>query len=301
MIASVIVCTYNRATLLERLLEALTHQTAPSWTFEIIIVDDGSEDETPSLCRSQMNRLSNLKYLSMESNSGLSAAANRAVSEAKGRYLLFTDDDCIPHPQWVEKMCDALSISPITAGAIDSSRTNYYKLCHNIAQFYPFMPGRKAGKLDFIAGANMGIHADIFKEIGVFNPRSIIPDMEFILEARRKGFTIAYAPEALVTHDPQRVTFCDVMSYAADHASVTILLRHRYRELLQTPFILFSPILIILTAPLIAFRITSRIYLGNRHLMRLLHTAPLIFLIKMAWCWGAARELFNKNGNKANA
>ncbi len=297
-IASVIVCTYNRAQLLERLLESLSCQTAPVDTFEIIVVDDGSGDNTVGVCRRMMERMPNLKYLAMESNSGLGAAGNRGTEAARGQYLLFTDDDCIPDPGWVEKMCAVLRDSPIAAGAMVSPRSNYFKLCHNIAQFYPFMPGQKAQKLDFIAGANMGIQAGTVDEIGVFNTGTTIPDMEYILRARQRGFTITYAPEAVITHDPQRVTLGSVLAYAAAHAAETILLRHRFRELLRTPPVLFSPVLILLAAPVIAFKTTAGIYLGNRKLLRFFHAIPLVYLIKLAWCWGAARGLLSQKRKK---
>jgi GT2 family glycosyltransferase len=151
------------------------------------------------------------------------------------------------------------------------------------------MPGQEAQKLDFIAGANMGIQAGRADEIGVFNTGTIIPDMEYILRARQKGFTITYAPEAVVTHDPQRVTLGSVLAYAAGHAAETILLRHRFRELLRT---------LLLAAPVIALKTTAGIYLGNRKLLRCFHTIPLVYLIKLAWCWGAARGLLSEKRKK---
>ena len=93
------------------------------------------------------------------------------------------------------------------------------------------------------------------------------------------------------THAPPRVTVGSVLGYAAAHAAETILFRQRFRELLRTPLVLFSPVLILLAAPLIALKTTAGIYLGNRKLIRCCHTIPLVYLIKLAWCWGAARGL----------
>lgn len=291
MDASVIVCTYNRSELLKRLLGALAVQTAAPDSFEIIVVDDGSTDNTAEVYRSMMARMPHLKTFTMAGNSGLSAAGNRAVSEARGRFLLFTDDDCIPDPLWVEKMCETLKDSPIAVGAMVSPTSNYFKLCHNIAQFYPFMPGQKARQLDFIAGANMGFQRRVVEDIGQFRVDTIITDMEYILRARQKGYSITYAPGAIITHDPPRVTFSDVLRYSAVHASHTILLRLQHREMLRTPFIFSSPLCILLTAPLIALKVTAGIYLGNRQFLRHPATIPTVYLIKLAWCWGAARGL----------
>jgi GT2 family glycosyltransferase len=298
MRASVIVCTYNRSPLLQRLLEALAGQTAPPETFEIIVVDDGSTDDTAVVCRAMTERLPQMRYLTMDGNCGLSAAGNRAAAQARGQYLLFTDDDCIPAPNWVEKMGAALQNAAIVAGTVVSPPSGYFKLCHNIAQFYPFMPGQSSRKPGFIAGANMGLQAGVMQEAGEFNRETSIPDMEFILRARSRGFTITYAPDAVVCHDPPRTTLCAALSYAAAHASETILLRRSYRELLHTPFILYSPALLLLLAPIIAFKTAAGIYLGNRELLRSGHTFPTVYLIKLAWCWGAARGLRKKRKTK---
>ncbi len=294
MIASVIICTFNRCTLLQRLLESLTQQTVTPNSYEIIVVDDGSTDHTATVCGTMLDRLPHLKYVATGYNSGLSNAANRGIESASSAYLLFTDDDCIPESNWVEKMCSRLKQEAIVAGAVVSPTTHYFKLCHNIAQFYPFMPGQKQLYVDFIAGANMGIQAAVFKDIGVFNPETIIPDMEFILRARRQGYTIAYAATAMVVHDPARVTFRAVLGYAELHAYHTIRLRLLFQDVLVSPRLLFSPFAIALAAPLIALKTTAHIYLGHPKLLRYLLTIPTVYAIKLAWCWGALKSLLKK-------
>lgn len=299
---SVIVCTFNRSGLLKRLLEALSYQTASTDLFEIIVMDDGSTDNTGETCERMMSRLPNMKYIHLDRNSGLSEAGNQAIKIASGEHLLFTDDDCIPDKEWIEKMHEALKKSALVAGAIRSPEQNYFKLCHNIAQFYPFMNGQKSEFLDFIAGANMGIRREVIDAVGNFSKNTIIPDMEFILRARRNGFKIAYAKDAIITHDPLRVTFKDVWNYSSLHAAHTILLRHQYSDVLKTPKIMNWVPGIILGSPLIALLTTFRIYGGNiRLLKKYPHTIWVVYLIKIGWCWGAARGLFLNKIPRAEA
>jgi glycosyltransferase involved in cell wall biosynthesis len=139
---SVIICTYNRANLLKRALNSLARQSVKD--FEIIIVDDGSEDNTCEICNSFKDRITSLKYIYVK-NSGLSYARNVGIKSSTGDYILFTDDDCIPEENWVERMGFYLKRETIVAGVITSPVSNYLKLCHNIAQFHNFMPGKKAG------------------------------------------------------------------------------------------------------------------------------------------------------------
>ena len=196
----------------------------------------------------------------------------------------------------------ALEQNAIVAGAVASPVTNHAKLCHNIAEFHEFMPHQKAGLKEYIAGANMGFRLSILKELKGFKSNiQIAGDMEFILRARAKGYAVYFEPGAIVIHNPDRTTLASIFKYSAAHAATTILLRHQYRELLRTPFILCSPVLLLIVAPLIALKVTSKIYLGSLTIDKLFWTAPMVYALKLAWCWGAARSLWNYDTQKSTA
>lgn len=290
---SVIVCSYNRSRLLERALRALSAQSLPSERFEVIVVDDGSTDDTPEVCRNLARQLPNLRYISTGANQGLSKARNAGLKAARSEYLLFIDDDCVAGPHWVERMGEALLKYDIAAGAVASPTESYLKLCHNISEFHPFMPGHKEeGPKLFIAGANMGLKRSVVEELGGFGQRTVpAEDMEFILRARERGYEINFVHEAEVTHDPERTSLSSIFGYSVQHASRTIILRNQYRALLGTPFVLRSPYLLLAAAPVIALRVTAGIYLRNPRVARLFWTAPMVFALKLAWCWGASRGL----------
>jgi GT2 family glycosyltransferase len=292
MFSSVVICTYNRSHLLRRVLHSLAEQTLSRDKFEIIVVNDGSDDDTAGVCETMQAKMANMRYISAEKNIGLSNAANLGILSSRGDYILFIDDDCIAYKDWVERLISALDRESVVAGSIASPLENYIKLCHNISQFHPFMPGRKAGKVEFIAGANMGFRRSVLEELNGFQQGLRIPtDTELILRARMKGYQIYFAPDAVVTHDPERTTLASVFRYSSEHASATILLRNEYRSLLRTPFVLCSPILILFTSPFIALKVTFDIYRRNFNLAKLFWTAPLVYGLKLAWCWGAARGL----------
>ena len=298
---SIIICTYNRAPLLQRTLLSLSRQTLEAEQFEIIVVDDGSTDNTAEICKRENHGMQNLKYISTGGNIGIGAAGNLGVRSAAGDYLIFTDDDCIPREDWVERMRQALSKYPLIAGCVATPTKNFIKLCHNIAQFHPFMEGGKAGPVAFIAGANMGFRRSLFEELQGFPQENIInPDMRFVLKARESGYQVYFEPEAVITHDHERTSLASIFVYSSFHASTTILVRHRYRKLLQTPFILRAPVLILAASPIIALKVTAGIYFGNKRNLRYILTVPVVYALKIAWCWGAARGLreWNKSGGK---
>jgi GT2 family glycosyltransferase len=279
--------------MVKRALHALSRQTLDPAEFEITVVDDGSADETPAVCRLLKQELPNLRYIALPQNSGTGNAANIGVESSKGDYLIFTDDDCIARGDWAERMREALAAHPLVAGSVATPGTNFIKDCHNIAEFHSVLKGRKAGPTEFIAGSNMGFRRSVFNEVGGFPAeKRSAPDTEFILEARSKGYHIYFTPDSVVIHDHSRTTFPALLRYSADHASETILLRNKFRSVLKTPFILRSPALIIAASPVIALRVTAGIYLRNRHNAKFIATAPFVYALKLAWCWGAARGLW---------
>ncbi|MEW6600305.1 MAG: glycosyltransferase family 2 protein [Nitrospirota bacterium] len=288
---SVIICTYNRAPLLKRTLYALSRQTLASKLFEVIVVDDGSRDETTKVCDNMRLTLPNLKCISTGANLGLAQGRNTGLDASSGNYILFTDDDCITSQDWIERMIGALDHAPIVAGAVASTTSNYFKLCHNISQFHAYMPGQKAGFVEFIAGANMGFRRSVLEELKGFQKSRCAEDMHFVIRAREKGYRPFFVPDAVVTHDPDRTTLGEIMQYSARHAAETICLRNKYRYVLKTPFILRSPLLILAAAPIIASKVTASIYLLNLKLAKFIYTLPTVFLLKLAWCWGAAHGL----------
>ena len=299
MFVSVIICTYNRAHLLERALRSLACQTMESEDFEVVVVNDGSTDETAQVCEAMGREMLNLQYAASEKNMGTPSAANLGIRSSSGDYIIFTDDDCIPRKDWVERMKEALDREPVVAGAVASPTSHFVKLCHNIAEFPAVMAGKKSGHVDFIAGANMGFRRSILEELDGFLTPLLALDMELILRARERGYRIYYAKDAIVTHDPNRISFRNIFRYSFMHAMVTIVLRNKYRELLRTPFVLRSPLLLLLASPLIAFVVTARIYLTNPAIRKHLFTVPVVFGLKVAWCWGAARGLLSYRGEKA--
>jgi glucosyl-dolichyl phosphate glucuronosyltransferase len=97
---SVVVATRDRCQYLRLCLQALERQTAGFETFEVIVVDNGSTDQTESVVREFCGADRNVRYL-RENRAGLSIARNLGVSESRAEIIAFTDDDAVPDPDWV--------------------------------------------------------------------------------------------------------------------------------------------------------------------------------------------------------
>ena len=93
---TVIIATFNRSAYLQKLLISLTRQTLRGKAFEVVLIDDGSTDDTRSLASSFSDKL-NLSYYFQE-NSGAAAARNQGIAKARGDILVFLDDDDFAAP-----------------------------------------------------------------------------------------------------------------------------------------------------------------------------------------------------------
>jgi len=102
---SVVIPTYRRPQLLRRCLDALDKQRFPKDSFEVIIVSDGKDTETANLIQEsgRFYRDLQIRYFELPEKKGPAAARNFGWKHAEGELIAFTDDDCIPSPQWLEQ------------------------------------------------------------------------------------------------------------------------------------------------------------------------------------------------------
>jgi glycosyltransferase involved in cell wall biosynthesis len=111
---TVIICTRNRADQLGKVLESACHLSIPpdlSW--ELIVVDNGSSDNSSELARGYSGRLP-LRTV-REERPGLSIARNRGTAEARGNYICWTDDDVLLDPGWLSAYVTAFHKRPEAA------------------------------------------------------------------------------------------------------------------------------------------------------------------------------------------
>jgi glycosyltransferase involved in cell wall biosynthesis len=111
-IFSVIVATYRRPSQrLRECLTALANQTYPHNLYEVIIVDDGSPISSRELV--ETFRCDLRIELLVQSRTGPAAARNNGARHATGEYLAFTDDDCAPAPDWLERLAERFAKYPV--------------------------------------------------------------------------------------------------------------------------------------------------------------------------------------------
>jgi glycosyltransferase involved in cell wall biosynthesis len=112
---SVVICTYNRATLLRETLAALQSMTPPAdCAVEIVVVDNNSNDNTPAVIAEAQARSAVPIVALHETRQGKSFALNLALSHATGDILALTDDDVLPAMDWIARIVDAFRRRDVT-------------------------------------------------------------------------------------------------------------------------------------------------------------------------------------------
>ena len=168
---SVVVCTYNRAALLQAALESLCSQTADRSAFEVIVVDNNSSDTTRSIVNGFM-QYNNIRMVS-ESRQGLSHARNRGWREARGSYVAYIDDDARAPETWISCALERISISrPAVFGGpyypfYTTKKPRWFKDAYASQSM-----GEQAMKIagPGLSGGNMFIKRELLERTGGFDP-----------------------------------------------------------------------------------------------------------------------------------
>lgn len=201
---SVIVPVYNGAATIEQCLHALANQSTPANDYELIIVDDGSRDETVARIEAWAAGRPEIHLrLLQQANAGPAAARNTGAQAANAPLLLFTDADCAPAPNWIATMLAALS-QPDVAGVKGVYRTQQQAWVARFVQAeyedrYDRMRVRPT--IDFIDTYAAGYRREIFLAQGGFDARLIAcEDQELSFRLVKQGHKLHFVPAAWVEH-----------------------------------------------------------------------------------------------------
>jgi glycosyltransferase involved in cell wall biosynthesis len=219
MMISVIVATRDRASLLKRTLDALCGQVSPGCPFEIVVVDNGSIDQTPDVVKTAATQSSVPVIYLTETKPGKSHALNTAVAHARGDLLAFTDDDVLPSTGWLAAYAQAFAETgaDYAAGRIlplwEATPPRWLTPAqHGVLAVRDGGTRRLilAGVHDPVMpiGANMAVRRHVLDRVGGWNPdlgklKDTLrtgEDHEFALKLAAAGFAGVYEPEACALH-----------------------------------------------------------------------------------------------------
>jgi GT2 family glycosyltransferase len=237
MKVSVLICTRNRADSLRRTLETVFAQRlAAGFDYEVVVVDNGSEDETRRVVSEfPVPRGGRLLY-HFEARPGLARARNAGIEAASGDVIAFTDDDVLVRRDWLEEIRREFEADPdlhLLSGRVLPARGGLQPVALQLSE----TPGTFSTPehATHALGANMAFRREVFTRCGLFDTRlgagtffAGAEEVEMAYRALRSGHELRYAPNVTVYHDHDRVTVRQAcgLEYGYGKGHVAYLVKH---------------------------------------------------------------------------
>jgi len=210
---SVIVPTFNRASSVQRLLASL-NACVNTITAELLIVDNGSTDDTASVLAQATRECTKFSLrILREERQGKSNALNRGLRSAQGKIFLIVDDDVVVHPQCLIQHVKSYSVSSFDAVQgrvlpgidVDGRPADPNRLLEYNIPIIDY--GGEMREIRGLTGTNMSFKREVFDKVGEFDTRlgpgaaGFSEDSEYSIRIRKAGFKIGYTPHAVVYHE----------------------------------------------------------------------------------------------------
>lgn len=207
---SIIICSYNRFQLLTETIDSVLSVLQNREDYEILIIDNKSNDSTPSL-EGKFNSNKTIRYL-LEKKQGLSHARNRGLTEAKGEILIYLDDDIELVEDYFE-VCDQIFLDNLIA--ISGGKVLPYKV--DIPKWLPrkyyflvslYDLGNTPQYVKYLMGGNFAIRRGDALHIGLYNTSlgrngKILAggeEIDYQNRANTMGYKMYYHPEQNILH-----------------------------------------------------------------------------------------------------
>ena len=238
---SIIVPVYNRPDEVDELLQSLTNQTVK--TFEVIIVEDGSQTPCEAVCKKYQESLDIHYY--MKPNSGPGQSRNYGVERAKGDYVIILDSDVVLPPGYLQAVDDELRREPADAfGGPDRAHESFTPtqkaISYSMTSFFT-TGGIRGGKkkLDkfYPRSFNMGMRREVYEALGGFSKMRFGEDIDFSIRIFKGGYKCRLFPKAWVWHK-RRTDFRKFWRQVFNSGIARINLYKKYPESLKVVHLL---------------------------------------------------------------
>ena len=199
---SVVIPTYNRSSILALCLDSLFNQTYPKDRYEIIIVNDGSKDNTEDVLREFEKKAPCGFIWISQKNQGITTAENTGLSRTKGTIVCFTADDCIIDKNWISNLVNGFSNDKIGAigGKVVSYQTN--TLIQQFIEEAQILDQEKFFKRNTLITGSAAYRKQVLTDIHGFDNFLIAcEDLDLSIKTQLLGYSLRYIPDAVVYHD----------------------------------------------------------------------------------------------------
>ncbi|MEM9444009.1 MAG: glycosyltransferase [Verrucomicrobiota bacterium] len=222
---SIVVCSYNGGKTLRLCLDSLLELNYPD--YEILLIDDGSTDHTPSIAKDYPT----VRY-KRQKNFGLSVARNAGATLSEGEIVAYTDSDCMPDKDWLYHLIKFMVENhyAVVGGPNISPPANSW-----IQAAVASAPGAPSHVMmddqiaEHVPGCNIAFYKSVLEAIGGFDPdyRKAGDDVDVCWRIMQAGYEIGFSPAAVVWHY-RRFTVKDYFKQQKGYGEAEALLRFKH-------------------------------------------------------------------------
>ncbi|MCB0155829.1 MAG: glycosyltransferase [Anaerolineae bacterium] len=287
---SVVIPTLNAPTLAET-LAALRGQRYDLSRVEVLVVGVAAPDVV------QADGL--VRYIDTGGPVSAARARNVGLAEARGEIICFTDDDCRPAPDWLEKLLAAYQTGDrgVVGGGMSLPRRGYWAQCDAMTSAYEQLNFQPAGPRRQLPSLNFSMRRALLAQFNGFSesfPKAAGEDSHLSARLRQAGHTLWFTPEAVVDHLGWRKSGPAVLGHAHLFGQHSVWIQPDMERFVKPPFFFRHWLLMLLITPLLAGWITGRMYLRQRRMCRYWVLLPGIYLAQVAWGLGVTRTLWRR-------
>jgi mycofactocin system glycosyltransferase len=238
---SIIIPTHNRASQLERCLRSLLALEYPASRLEVIVVDDGSTDDTGTLLQQLAlvfsNKGSRLRIVRHAERLGVATSRNSGAELAQSELLAYIDSDCVASPCWLSELVPAFQDAAIGAvgGMIrayerKSTLGRYEDVRSSLFMGVRPQQVQLKGPITYLPTANLLVRRGLWEQVGGFAPLTFGEDVDFCRRLLASGSRILYLPQGTVYHDYRTSMKAFLQIHAAYASSEAPLLQRHPDE-----------------------------------------------------------------------
>jgi glycosyltransferase involved in cell wall biosynthesis len=282
------------SSIIDQTIQSLLDQKT-DYSFEIIIIGQDKFNLTGNFISED------IFFLETEIPTPPGIARNIGASHSKGDFLFFIDADCIASQYWIDTHMSLhqKSQEPILiGGGVTFGSSNYLELVDNVSTFHENMRHIKAGKKNILPTLNMSLSRNLWGKTNGFNANPSGEDAEFTTKLFLLYDCLWFEPEAFIYHKHNRQSLSQIIKHSYRFGKYSIKGNKNFQEDLHIPIMLRNKWLTIFLSPFMSLYVIFKMLFIEKLPIKYWHTIPLIFFVKIVWCFGLAHSMVRSSKNQ---